>query len=155
MRLAILFCCALAIPCAQAQTLYKSVGADGRVTYGDQPPAEGKVVKTMTPVLAPSSALPPSAAEQLRRLQALRPAAPQADGVVLYSAQWCGYCRKAKAYLAEKGIVYREIDIDNPEGLASYAQAGGGKGVPLLIAGAQRVQGFSQSAYDQVFGARR
>ncbi|MBS1189755.1 MAG: Glutaredoxin [Rhodocyclaceae bacterium] len=34
----------------------------------------------------------------------------------LYSASWCGYCRKAKAYLGERGIPYQEIDIDTPEG---------------------------------------
>jgi glutaredoxin len=140
---------------ASAQTMYKYVAADGKVVYGDRPPADGKVLKTLTPDSTPSSALPVSAEEQLRRLKALRPAAPAASGVVLYSAAWCGYCTKAKAYLGAKGIAYREIDIDTPDGLASFAQAGGGKGVPLLLAGDQRVQGFSPGAYDQLFANRK
>jgi glutaredoxin len=145
----------LALLTAQGQTLYKSVSPDGRVTYSDHPPAESKVVKTLAPDHTANSALPVSAMEQLRKLRALRPAAPPAAGVVLYSANWCGYCVKAKAYLATKGVAYQEVDIDTPDGLASYAQAGGGKGVPLLLAGSQRVQGFSPAAYDQVLGGLR
>lgn len=142
---------------ATAQTLYKSVGPDGRVSYSDRPPERGQVVKTLTPATAPSSELPVSAVEQLRRLRATAPAAaaPATGGVVLYSAEWCSYCKKAKAYLAGKGIAYREVDIDTPDGLAAFARAGGGKGVPLLVAGGRQVGGFSPGAYDQFFASRR
>jgi len=74
---------------------------------------------------------------------------------VLYSAVWCGYCKLAKAWLGSKNIAYQLIDIDTKEGMASFAQAGGGKGVPLLLAGSQRVQGFSASAYDAVFTGKK
>lgn len=149
----LLLLCALTPPIAQAQTLYKIVTPDGRVVYTDRPPTEGRLVKTLTPDAAPATALPPAAAEQLSKLQSLRTAAPT-SGVVLYSAAWCGYCTKAKAWLAGKGISYREIDIDTPDGLASYAQAGGRRGVPLLVAGGQRVQGYSPAAYEQLFARR-
>lgn len=146
---------ALTLPFAQAQSLYKVITPDGRVLYTNQPPATGKVVKTLTPDAAPATALPPSAAEQLARLQSLRaPTAGSLGGVVLFSAAWCGHCTKAKAWLAGKGISYREVDIDTPDGMASFAQAGGGKGVPLLLAGGQRVQGFSPTAYDQLFARK-
>jgi len=157
-RLAIaLLCSASLATVATAQTLYKSVTPDGRILYSDHPPVQGQVVKTLAQSAAPSTALPVSAVEQLRKLRALAPAiaAPSTDGVVLYSAAWCGYCKKAKAYLTEKAIAYREVDIDTPDGLAAFAQAGGGKGVPLLVAGAQRVQGFSPASYDQLFANRK
>jgi glutaredoxin len=151
----LLFLAMLAPPFAQAQSLYKVVTPDGRVLYTDKPPAQGKVLKTLTPDAAPTTALPPSAAEQLARLQSLRaPTAASVGGVVLYSAVWCGYCTKAKAWLAARGIAYREVDIDTPDGMASYAQAGGGKGVPLLVAGGQRVQGYSPAAYEQLFSRK-
>lgn len=135
--------------------MYKIVTPDGRVVYTDHPPTEGKLLKTLTPDAAPTTALPVSAAEQLRKMQSLRAtAAPAGNGVVLYSAVWCGYCAKAKAYLAGKGVAYREIDIDTPDGMASFAQAGGGKGVPLLVANGQRVQGFSPAAYDELLARR-
>jgi glutaredoxin len=147
---------ALAIPVVLGQTMYKSVTADGKIIYSDHPPSDGKVLKTITPDIVPSTALSVSAMEQLRKLRALRPtAAAPANGIVLYSASWCGYCAKAKTYLAAKGIAYQEIDIDTPDGLASFAHAGGGKGVPLLLSGSQRIQGFSPAAYDQLFSSRQ
>ena len=143
-------------PAVLAQTMYKSVTADGKIIYSDHPPSDGKVLKTITPDSIPSTALPVSAMEQLRKFRALRPtAAAPSTGIVLYSASWCGYCAKAKAYLAAKGVSYQEIDIDTPDGLASFAQAGGGKGVPLLLSGSQRIQGFSPAAYDQLFANRQ
>lgn len=136
---------------AFGETLYKSVTPDGRVVYSSHPPAGNKLVKTITPDSAPATTLPASAQEQLKRLQELRPASVRPDGVVLYSAAWCGYCTRAKAWLAGRNIGYREIDIDTPDGLASFAQAGGGKGVPLLLARGRRVQGFSPASYEQAF----
>lgn len=141
-----------------AQTLYKSVGPDGKILYSDRPPVEGRIEKTMKFENLPSSPLPASASSyvaQLRRMRASAPANASIGGVVLYSAAWCGYCTKAKAYLASKGIPYQEIDIDTNDGMAAFAQAGGGRGVPLIIAGGQRVQGFSPAAYDVLFANRK
>ncbi|MBR0566891.1 glutaredoxin family protein [Azoarcus sp. L1K30] len=141
-----------------ADTMYKSIGPDGKVVYSDRPPVEGRIEKTITFENLPSSALPKQAAsyvEQLKRLRASAPVVASRESTVLYSATWCGYCAKAKAYLAGKGISYEEIDIDTNEGKASFAQAGGGKGVPLLLARGQRVQGFSTAAYDKLFSSRK
>ncbi len=160
LRIVSLSCLAvLAAAPSVAQTLYKSIGPDGRVVYSDRPPTDGKVQKTMTFENLPSSTLPATTTAYLeQQLQTLRKSSVTSaptSGVVLYSADWCGYCKKAKAYLAGKGIGYREIDIDTPDGMESFAQAGGGKGVPLLVADGQRVQGFSPSAYDALFARRK
>ena len=143
---------------SHADTMYKSVRPDGRVVYSDRPPAEGRIEKTMTFENLPSSALPKetsSYVEQLKRLRASAPVVASREGVVLYSATWCGYCTKAKAYLVGKGISYQEIDIDTDDGKAAFAQAGGGKGVPLLLVGGKRAQGFSIAAYDEIFASKR
>jgi glutaredoxin len=158
-RLAILLLwSASAITTPGAQTLYKSVGPDGRVVYSDRPPAEGRLEKTMTFENLPSSPLPASTSsyvEQLRRMGPTSATNTPTSGVVLYSAAWCGFCKRAKAYLAGKGITYQDFDIDTKDGMAAFAQAGGGKGVPLLVARGQRVQGFSPAAYDALFANRK
>ena len=141
-----------------ADTMYKSIRPDGKIVYSDRPPAEGRIEKTITFENLPSSTLPKqtsSYVEQLKKLRASAPVVASRESIVLYSATWCGYCAKAKAYLAGKGISYEEIDIDSNEGKASFAQAGGGKGIPLLLAGGQRVQGFSAAAYDELFANRK
>jgi glutaredoxin len=143
----------------KAQQAYKSVLPDGRIVYSDRPPPDARLDKTIKLERPPSTALPASSLSYVERLRKAMAAAPIASdkatgnaGVVLYAAAWCGYCRQARAYLAAKGVAYREFDIDTPQGLAAYAQAGGGRGVPLLTAGEGRVQGYSVAAYDGLFG---
>ena len=151
----VLLLCSALVPSAQsAQVLYKSVGSDGRIVYSDRPPAEGRLEKSMTFENLPSSPLPASTSSYVDRIRSTRlPAATISPptGVVLYAAAWCGFCKRAKAYLAAKGIKYQEFDVDTKDGMAAFARAGGGKGVPLLFAGGQRVQGFSPAAYNAVF----
>src|SRR5258705_4552168 len=80
---------AAATTTAAAETLYKSVGPDGRVVYSDRPPADGRIEKTMTFENLPSSPLPASTAsdvEQLRKTKSPPPSNVATSGIVLYSA---------------------------------------------------------------------
>ena len=145
----------LAGPGAFGDNVYRSISPDGRVVYSDQPPATGKLQKVYSFENLPASPVPEATQRYRQDLTSSmnkRLAGQAAGGTQLYSASWCGYCRKAKAYLGQKGIAYREIDIDTAEGKASFAQAGGGGGIPLLLRNGQRVQGFSTAAYDALFG---
>lgn len=146
----------LAIAAASAQTVYKSVGPDGKVVYSDQPPTTGRLEKTMKFQLQ-SSALPASAVSFMEQFRKTHPNdAPQAAtrGVTLYSAVWCGYCRKAKAWLAEHGVAYANVDIDAPGGAQALAQAGGGTGIPVLVVDGRPIGGFSADAYAAAFQNR-
>jgi len=35
--------------------------------------------------------------------------------VVAYTVDYCPYCRKAKSFLTEKGVIFEEIDITSNE----------------------------------------
>jgi glutaredoxin len=140
-----------------ATTLYKSVGADGKVVYGDRPPGDGRSARTLKFENLPSSPLSPATLanlEELKKGGAAQQAALPSGELLLFTTSWCAYCKKAKAYLAGKGVPYREIDIESNAGAASYAQAGGQRGVPLLFKGGQWVLGFSASAYDSLLSVR-
>jgi glutaredoxin len=149
---------ALAVAATAAEkTLYKAVGPDGQIIYSDKPPTQGRVEKTMKFENLPATPLPVARSAYLEWLKT-RPstaAAPPAGDVHLFSAAWCGYCRRAKAWLGAKGVAYREFDVDTNAGMAAYAAAGGGKGVPLLVKGGQRVQGFAEAAYEAAFAPPR
>lgn len=134
---------------AGAQTLYKSVGADGRVVYSDKPPVAGAVEKTMKLENLPVSVVPgASPAPQAAAAPDAPPAAAPRGDVVLYMATWCGYCK------AGKGITYRELDIDTPSGKAAFKQLGA-RGVPVLLTNGQKIAGFTPQVYDAVFMARK
>jgi len=139
-----------------AQTVYKSVGPDGKVVYGDSPPTEGRLDRKMKfDKLRASPLRPPTRAPAQQLGRSATAVTPVTGSVVLYSASWCGYCKAAKAYLGARGIAYREMDVVTDAGQAAYVQAGGRNGVPLLVAGGQRVERFSPAAYDAVFQVRR
>jgi glutaredoxin len=138
-----------------SQTLYKSIGPDGKAVYSDKPPTTGKMEKTLRVQDLPNTAIP---TKTLAELEALRKNGRQgafsASGVVLFSASWCGYCKQAKAFLAQRGVRYQEKDIDTPDGKLAFAQAGSGSGVPLLLVNGATVQGFSPQAYESLFPKR-
>lgn len=155
----LLLACALAASAAiPAQTVYKSIGPDGKVVYSDRAPTAGRLEKTMKFELA-SSALPASAASYMEQFRKAHPGgAPQVaagKGVTLYSAAWCGYCKQAKAWLGGHGKAYNDVDIDAPGGMAALAQAsGGGTAVPVLVVDGKTMNGFSAGAYDAAFAGR-
>jgi glutaredoxin len=155
---------------ASGQVLYKSIGPDGKVSYTDRPPAQGSVEKTLKIDDLPNTALPTKTLAELEQLrqkaakgaaQASTTAAGKGDsppvvsGVTLFAASWCGYCRKARAYLAQKQVAYQEVDIDTPDGKMAFVQAGGQGGIPLLLARGRKLRGFSEPAYDDLFAVRR
>tara|TARA_B110000503_G_scaffold139424_1_gene227783 strand:- start:187 stop:711 length:525 start_codon:yes stop_codon:yes gene_type:complete len=73
--------------------------------------------------------------------------------VVMYSAVWCGYCKKARRYFQQQGIPFKEYDIETSrKGKRDYAKLNG-TGVPIIFVGQKRMQGFRaerfQAIYDQ------
>ena len=57
--------------------------------------------------------------------------------VVMYTTTWCGDCKAAKRYFADKGVSYEEIDIERVPGAAEkvMAWANGTKTVPTMVIG--------------------
>lgn len=70
--------------------------------------------------------------------------------VKLFSADWCGYCKMAKAYLSEKGIDFEEVNVDqDPAAAAWIVEKTGQRGVPvLLFADKDVVLGFNRPQID-------
>lgn len=152
----------VAVTSAQAETLYKAVGPDGRITYTDRAPADSKSTSALRFADAPSTPLPDPVlkyqAALQKNMQNRLAEAKKIDSIsmpALYIATWCGYCTKAKAYLRARGIRCREIDIDKPDGGRAYFDAGGQRGVPLLMADGKRQSGFSEGSYDYFFSAKK
>lgn len=141
---------------AGAETVYKRIGPDGEIIYSDKPPAGAERSQTLEFRNLPSSPLPPEVLrfrEQLEksaqgRIAAAR--APRASEVQLFTAKWCGHCKRAKAHLAASQVSYSEYDIEDIDGMRAFIAAGGRGGVPLLISGPHRLQGYSAGAYDQL-----
>ncbi len=71
-----------------------------------------------------------------------------ANKVEIYTAPWCGACKKAKQWLREKNISFQEYDIQNDANAAlRMKKMGGGGGIPFTIINGNTIEGFSAYRY--------
>ena len=69
------------------------------------------------------------------------------EPITIYSTTWCPDCRRAKSFLKERGVEFREVDIERDEsGEAIVIKANNGKRiVPTLEVGGRY---FACSPFD-------
>jgi glutaredoxin len=71
--------------------------------------------------------------------------------VVMYSASWCGVCIKARRYFEENGIGFTEYDVEkSAKGKSDYRKMQA-KGVPVILIGKQRMNGFSIEGFKRLY----
>jgi glutaredoxin len=76
------------------------------------------------------------------------PAAQATGPVVMYATSWCPYCAKARAHFARKGIAYVEHDIEKSAAANAEFKRLGGRGVPLILVGTEKMRGYSEQGLD-------
>ena len=63
--------------------------------------------------------------------------------VLIYTKNWCSYCRRAKALLEDKGVRFDEIDVEFDRDLEGemIQKAGGRRTVPQIFIDGRHVGG--------------
>ena len=114
--------------------------AEGRIQFGDRKPADSRVTTV-----------------KLRKVNSLRAVTVEAievaanSKVTLYSATWCGYCRRAREYFKHEAIPFEEYDIETSDkGRKDYARLNG-SGVPIILFGKQRMNGFDAAQFAALY----
>lgn len=115
--------------------VYRWVDQDGTIHFSDKPPSEQGTrdlqIKSYEGI-ANISVVPGQAAKN-------------GSIVTILSTTWCGVCKKAKRYLSKKGVAFREQDVERSEaGKREYKRLNG-KGVPIILVGDERMDGFNPS----------
>lgn len=73
------------------------------------------------------------------------------EKVVMYSAEWCGYCKQAKKYFLANRIPFVEYDIEkNQQARQRYARLGA-TGVPVILYKGKRMNGFSKAGFQNIY----
>jgi glutaredoxin len=145
MKIVLLACAAAALLGATstgAQSLFKIVGPDGRVTYTDRAPSasEGRAVPVNRETGSANDLALPFA---LRQVAARFP-------VTLFTSADCGEgCTLARSLLARRGIPYRERTASSSEERESWASIVGGAESPTLHVGGQVLRGFAPSSWEE------
>jgi glutaredoxin len=146
---------ALAAPPAGAQ-VYKWTGPDGRTHYGDRPPGDAKKEELRIGVQSfGGPAQVDTWAQVLKRPPAVDTAKAGSGAITMYSTSWCPHCKRAKAYFAQKGVSYREVDIEASDAGRREFEEYGGRGVPLIIVGERRMRGFDAGAMDRLLASAK
>jgi glutaredoxin len=132
---------------AQAQQVYRIVGADGRVTFSDKAPADA-APKTTTASTGPAigntglAALP----YELRQVVAKFP-------VTFYAGDNCAPCVAAKSLLTTRGIPFTEKTVTSNDDAQALQRLSGENSLPFATIGGQQLKGFSDSEWSQFLDA--
>jgi glutaredoxin len=130
----------------QAQTLYRNVGPDGRVSFSDVPPPGGPAKAAPGgPGGAPASATSPLPYE-LQQVASRYP-------VTLYTAEACAPCASGRNLLNGRGIPFTERTVSTPDDAAALQRLSGDNSLPLLTVGGQQIKGFSDLEWGQFLDA--
>ena len=141
---------ALLASAAHAQQIYRWVDENGRVHYtAEKPPAGAKssVVESRVSSIAGPATVTGKAPEPKAGAPAQRPQ------VKMFATDWCPYCRQAREFFARSGVPYTELDIEKSAAAHAEYRSLGGKGVPLIVVGNQRMSGFSEARLAQMLKA--
>lgn len=119
---------------AQAAKLYKWVDDKGNISYQDRPPPEGsgrveeKEVRTSNRYRTSDDGGEPKAE------------------VTLYLIPKCSPCDAARAYLKQRNVPYREVDVSNDVAVQQAMRAKvGDLSVPTIVVGTKVMKGFMES----------
>lgn len=143
MRAKTLWMFLLWLPVAASAEVYKWTDAQGRVHFSDKrghKNAEVVKVRVNSYQHVSYSTVFPSAK-----------ATADSRQVILYGTEWCGHCKNARRYFQEKGIAYRDLDIEKDAAAKRDFEAMDGRGVPVILVGNQRMNGFSPAGFQRLY----
>jgi glutaredoxin len=124
---------AFAAAAAAAQGVYRWTDANGKIHYTNEPPPGAKATAVR---------------DRLNTTGTRFTATSTAQPVVMYATSWCPYCAKARDYFAKKGISYVEYDIERSAATNAEFKRLGGRGVPLILVGGEKMSGFSEEGFE-------
>lgn len=127
--------------------IYRWTDANGKLHFGDKAPFQQPTVETI--ILKPINTFEGVEVEADEFVTQKKTTTRKT--VTMYSTQWCGVCKQAKAYFAANKIPYKEYDIEkNPKARKKYDQLKG-RGVPLITIGKKKMHGFSVGGFNQLY----
>ena len=129
--------------------LYKWVDDKGTIHYGDKPPADANLKQ----ITGNISSFKTVDVEPFKYDPELVSVGKKSSGksVVMYSTSWCGYCKKARQHFERNKIPYQEHDIEKSKKAAQDYKKLNGRGVPVILIGKRRMNGFSANAFDKIY----
>lgn len=134
-------------PAVQAQTVFRIVGPDGKVTYSDKPPPSAGETRGTS-----ANAGPASAGASAGLPYALRQVAAKYP-VTLYTSDKCGPCIAGVSLLTSRGVPFTEKTVTTNEDAEALQRLSGDNSLPFMTIGGQQLKGFSDAEWTQFLNA--
>ena len=143
----VLYVLILFLPVTVCAEIYKTVDENGRVIFTDKPTAKAEQVEVNIDVNT-ADALSDSAYSKANDIKSKK--TTKQKSVVMYSTSWCGVCKNARSYMQSKGIKFKEFNIETNDTAHNKYKKLGGKGVPLITVGNNKMSGFNASRLESM-----
>lgn len=129
--------------------IYKWIDENGNINYSDSKPENREVTEIEFPVSTYDSVS--YGTVQFDSADSGVNESPARKRVVMFSASWCGVCKKAKSYFQSNGIPFTEYDIEKSNRGKSLYRKLGATGVPVILVGNKRMNGFTQAGFQRLY----
>lgn len=130
--------CVLVVGTASGAQVYRWVDKDGKVHFSDRRPTAEEIEDVEVKSYEGTANI------------SVVPGGYTTTTVKVLSASWCGICKKAKAHMKKLGVAFIEYDVEQSEiGKQEYRRLHG-KGVPIILVGNQRMDGFAPAKLESM-----
>jgi glutaredoxin-like YruB-family protein len=149
-----------------ASGFYKVVEANGTVRFvtnlaevpaSQRPNAERLAMERSGDPARPKQRI--AAKHATQQLAAAKTSAPRATAtsgsheVVIYTTSWCGWCKRTRAWLDQKGVDYENRDVEANAAWAKESQdLTGSDGVPVVVIDGEVIKGFDVAKMESLLG---
>jgi len=73
--------------------------------------------------------------------------------VLVFTTPTCPWCTRAKSYLRERSVAFREVDVSrDPVAARDLVRRTGQMGVPVIEIDGRPIVGFDRTRIDQLLG---
>ena len=129
--------------------VYKWTDAKGIIHYSDKKPENQEVTELEFKITTYDTVSYGTVSHDTEKANTHK--ADTKKHVVIYSASWCGACKKAKKYFRRNGIPFKEYDIEKGTKAKRLYKKLGATGVPVIIVGRKRMNGFTEAGFERIY----
>jgi len=89
----------------------------------------------------------------MSRVPPMRTLEKPAHRVLVFTTPSCPWCHRAKAYLRQRGVRFREVDVSrDPAAARDLVRRTGQMGVPVVEIDGRPIVGFDKPQIDRLLG---
>lgn len=130
-------------------TIYKWTDENGKLHFTDSPPQKGESEALDEAELASQISSFTNVSVKIEAIDFGEN--QQSNMLIMYTTTRCGYCAKARSFFNQNGIDFQEKNIQLSDKYRLEFDRLGGRGVPVLLKGRVRMNGFSVKNYLATF----